>query len=343
MKKILFLGSLVAISLSSCVTLTEHESLQAKYDQTSKQYNLTQQELLELKEENAALARQNQSLNADYTDLALAKNMAEAKADSLSRRIEQMTHHYDTTMENYIQEVAGKSRDLTRAQNLLTARTKELGDKERELQARQQELEEQQEDFKLQRSELLAKQKELELKEAATQAQLDAKERELEAVRNSVTKALTGFSDKGLKVETKDGKVYVSMENKLLFPSASWTVSKDGVNAIKELAKVLEQDSTLNIMVEGHTDNDAYRGSTAVKDNWDLSVMRATAIVKLLLQHGKGINPSRIEACGHGEFAPKVPNTSAENKAINRRTEIILTPDLDKLLQASICFLDDWK
>ena len=143
MKKILFLGSLVAISLSSCVTLTEHESLQAKYDQTSKQYNLTQQELLELKEENAALARQNQSLNADYTDLALAKNMAEAKADSLSRRIEQMTHHYDTTMENYIQEVAGKSRDLTRAQNLLTARTKELGDKERELQARQQELEEQ--------------------------------------------------------------------------------------------------------------------------------------------------------------------------------------------------------
>lgn len=333
MKKIIFLGSVVAISLSSCVTLTEHESLQAKYDQTSKQYNLTQQELLELKEENAALARQNQALNADYTDLALAKNVAEARADSLSRRIEQMTHHYDTTMENYIQEVAGKSRDLTRAQNLLTARTKELSDKERELQARQQELEEQQEDFKLQRSELLAKQKELEQKEAATKAQLEAKERELESVRNSVTKALTGFADKGLKVETKDGKVYVSMENKLLFPSASWTVSKDGVNAIKELAKVLEQDSTLNIMVEGHTDNDAYRGSTAVKDNWDLSVMRATAIVKLLLQNGKGINPSRIEACGHGEFAPKVPNTSAENKAINRRTEIILTPNLDKLLQ----------
>ena len=333
MKKIIFLGSVVAISLSSCVTLTEHESLQAKYDQTSKQYNLTQQELLELKEENAALARQNQALNADYTDLALAKNVAEARADSLSRRIEQMTHHYDTTMENYIQEVAGKSRDLTRAQNLLTARTKELSDKERELQARQQELEEQQEDFKLQRSELLAKQKELEQKEAATKAQLEAKERELEAVRNSVTKALTGFADKGLKVETKDGKVYVSMENKLLFPSASWTVSKDGVNAIKELAKVLEQDSTLNIMVEGHTDNDAYRGSTAVKDNWDLSVMRATAIVKLLLQNGKGINPSRIEACGHGEFAPKVPYTSAEHKAINRRTEIILTPNLDKLLQ----------
>lgn len=333
MKKILLIGTVAALGLTSCVSLSEHEDLQAKYDQTSKQYNLTQQELLELKEENAALARQNQSLNADYTDLALAKNAVDARADSLSRRIEQMAQHYDTTMENYIQEVAGKSRDLTRAQNLLTARTKELSDKERELQARQQELQEQQESFALQRSELLAKQKELELQEAATKAQLEAKERELEAVRTSVTKALTGFADKGLKVETKDGKVYVSMENKLLFPSASWTVSKDGISAIKELAKVLEQDSTLNIMVEGHTDNDAYRGSTAVKDNWDLSVMRATAIVKLLLQHGQGINPARIEACGHGEFAPKVANDSPENKAINRRTEIILTPNIDKLLQ----------
>ena len=110
-------------------------------------------------------------------------------------------------------------------------------------------------------------------------------------------------------------------------------MSKDGVAAIKELAKVLEADSTLNIMVEGHTDNDAYRGSTAVKDNWDLSVMRATAIVKLLLHHGPGINPTRIEACGHGEYAPKVANDSPEHKAINRRTEIILTPDLDKLLR----------
>ena len=332
MKKVILIIA-ASLTFASCVTLSEHEDLLAKYDQTSKQYNLTQQELLELKEENAALSRQNQMLNADYTDLSLAKNASDARADSLGRRIEQMAHHYDTTMENYIQEVAGKSRDLTRAQNLLTARTKELSDKERELLARQQELQEQQESFSLQRSQLLAKQKELELQEAATKAQLEAKERELEAVRTSVTKALTGFADKGLNVETKDGKVYVSMENKLLFPSASWTVSKDGISAIKELAKVLEKDSTLNIMVEGHTDNDAYRGSTAVKDNWDLSVMRATAIVKLLLQHGQGINPSRIEACGHGEFAPKVANDSPEHKAINRRTEIILTPNLDLLLQ----------
>ena len=340
MKRAIILCGIAAFVLSSCVSLSEMEALQAKYDQTSKLFNQTQSELVEMRAENNDLRRQNQELTNDMSEVALTKAACQSKVDSLTRRIEQMHQHYDTTMENYVQEVAGKSRDLTRAQNLLTARTKELNDKERELQAKETELSEQQEAFKLQRSEyqakeatLLAKQKQLEQQEAATKAKLDAKERELEAVRNSVTKALVGFSDKGLNVETRDGKVYVSMENKLLFPSASWTVSKDGVAAIKQLAQVLEQDSTLNIMVEGHTDNDAYRGSTAVKDNWDLSVMRATAIVKLLLQHGKGINPSRIEACGHGEFSPKVANDSPEHKAMNRRTEIIITPNIEALLE----------
>ena len=333
MKKTLLLATLAAVLASSCVTLSEFENLQTKYDQTSRQYSLTKQELEELKEENAALARQNTALTSDYGDLAQAKTRCDGTVDSLSRRLEQMRHHYDTTMENYMQEVAGKNRDLTRSQNLLAARTKELNDKERELLSQQQQFQQQQETFQLQRSELLAKQKQLEEEEAATRAQLQAKERELEAVRNAVANALTGFADKGLNVETKDGKVYVSMENKLLFPSASWTVSKEGQNAIKELARVLEQDSTLSVMVEGHTDNDPYRGSTAVKDNWDLSVMRATAIVKLPLQHGKGINPARIEACGHGEFAPKASNATAEGKAANRRTEIVLTPDIQKVLK----------
>jgi len=332
-KRTIFTGIIAALAFSSCVSLSEHETLQNKYDQTAKQYKLTVRELEEIKEENAALTRQNTALTSDYSELSNQKGLCDATVDSLTRRIEQLRHHYDTTMENYMQEVAGKNRDLTRAQNLLSARTKELNSKEEELRQKEQQLTEQQETFRLQRSEMVAKQAELEREEAATRAQLQAKERELEAVRSSVTKALVGFADKGLKVETKDGKVYVSMENKLMFPSASWTVSKEGANAIKELAKVLEQDTTLNIMVEGHTDNDPYRGNTAVKDNWDLSVMRATAIVKLLLQHGPAINPSRIEACGHGEFAPKADNSTAEGKAANRRTEIILTPNLDKLLR----------
>ena len=159
------------------------------------------------------------------------------------------------------------------------------------------------------------------------------KQKELDQIRQSVTNALVGFADKGMQVETKDGKVYVSMDSKLMFPSASWKVSNEGNKAIKELAKVLEENADLNIVVEGHTDNDPYTGSTAVKDNWDLSVMRATAIVKLILQYGPGIDPARIEAAGHGPYMPKVENSSKENKAMNRRTEIILTPKLSDVLQ----------
>lgn len=137
MKKITFFASIVALFATSCVSLTEFETLQTRYDQTEKQYLLTRQELAELKEENAVLTRQNQALNTDMSEIALAKNRSESTIDSLTRHIEQMRHHYDTTMENYIQEVAGKSRDLTRAQNLLTARTKELNDKEAQLKTQQ--------------------------------------------------------------------------------------------------------------------------------------------------------------------------------------------------------------
>ncbi len=274
---------------------------------------MTKQELSELQEEAAELQRQNQALNTDVTDLNTIRMQHEATIDSLRRALENKQQQYDTTMENYVQQ--------------LTARTKELNEKEASFKAREAE-------FLQQQTALQVRQDELERQEKKTREALAAKERELEAVRTAVSKALTGFTDKGLNVETREGKVYVSMESKLMFPSASWTVSKEGIEAIKQIAKVLEQNPDLNIMVEGHTDNDAYKGSTAVKDNWDLSVMRATAIVKLLLKYGTKIDPARIEASGHGEYAPKVENNSAANKAQNRRTEIILTPKLDDILKA---------
>ncbi|MCR4659883.1 MAG: OmpA family protein [Bacteroidales bacterium] len=333
MKKSLLIIGLASVLSASCVSLSEVERKDAELEQKSKEYNLTRQELFELKEESTNLARQNQNLTNEMAEMVAERDRQNATIDSLTRLVEGMQQRYDTTMENYAQELTGKTRDLNRAQNMLTARTKELNDKEAAFKQKEAAFRQNEALFESKQAELLERQSKLEKQEAATRAQLEAKERELENLRTSVTRALTGFADKGLKVETKDGKVYVSMENKLLFPSASWTVSKEGINAIKELAKVLEADSTLNIMVEGHTDNDAYRGSTAVKDNWDLSVMRATAIVKLLLQNGPGIDPARIEACGHGEFAPKVANDSPEHKAINRRTEIILTPRLTEIMK----------
>lgn len=334
MKKIFVAASLSAVLASSCVTLGKYEALESTNNKIKKEWNMTKQELSEMKEENAELQRQNQSLNTDITDLNTLRLSHESTIDSLRRALERKQHEFDTTVENYAQQLTGATRDLNKAQNLLSARTKELNDKEAAFKAKEAAFISRQSELQLQAAELEKRQAQLEADDRQSKAALAAKEKELNQVRNAVNSALVGFKDKGMNVETRDGKVYVSMESKLMFASASWTVSKEGQQAIKGLAKVLEDNPDLKIMVEGHTDNDAYKGSTAVKDNWDLSVMRATSIVKLLLQYGKTIDPARIEASGHGEFAPKVANDTPQGKAQNRRTEIILTPDLTKVLNA---------
>jgi chemotaxis protein MotB len=164
------------------------------------------------------------------------------------------------------------------------------------------------------------------------QSALHKKDSITDALRKAVSDALTGFEGKGLTVHVKDGKVYVSMEEKLLFASGKWDVSAEGISALKDLAKVLEKNPDINVLIEGHTDNVPLTGQNQVKDNWDLSVMRATSIVKIILDNGK-INQKRLVASGRGEYLPVAPNTSAANKAKNRRTEIILSPKLDELMQ----------
>ncbi len=143
--------------------------------------------------------------------------------------------------------------------------------------------------------------------------------------------ALLGFKSDELSVEIRDGKVYVSMSDKLLFKSGSANVEDKGKEAMKLLADVLQKNPDINILVEGHTDNIPIK--TAVyKDNWDLSVGRATSIVRLLTDEHK-LTPTRVTASGKGEFSPKADNETAEGRAKNRRTEIILTPKLDEIMQ----------
>jgi chemotaxis protein MotB len=152
------------------------------------------------------------------------------------------------------------------------------------------------------------------------------------AMKNKVSDALLGFQGKGLSVYTKNGKVYVSMEEKLLFESAKWDVGSEGVSALKNLSKVLEKNPDINVMIEGHTDNVPFRGTGQVRDNWDLSVMRATSIVKILME-GSSIDPKRLITAGRSEYLPVDPDNTPAARAKNRRTDIILTPKLDELLQ----------
>jgi len=161
------------------------------------------------------------------------------------------------------------------------------------------------------------------------------KEALLSNLKSSLTKALLSFDGKGLTVEQRDGKVYVSMENKLLFKPGSWAVGSEGRQAIRQLAMVLEENKDIAVLIEGHTDDEPYIGESKLSGNWDLSVKRATSIVTLLLKNN-GVKPENITAAGKGEYAPLVPNSSASNRSKNRRIEVILAPKLDeigKLLQ----------
>ena len=150
----------------------------------------------------------------------------------------------------------------------------------------------------------------------------------VKALKDKVANALLGFRDKGLSVEEKDGKVYVSMDAKLLFASGSTKVDAQGVKALKELAKVLETQEDLEILVEGHTDSDKMKSSSHPSDNWELSVLRATSVVKIMLNNSK-MDPVTISAAGRGEFIP----IDLENKAKNRRIEVVLIPKLDELFE----------
>ncbi len=158
------------------------------------------------------------------------------------------------------------------------------------------------------------------------------KEAAVQALKNKVTNALLNFNEDDLKVEVRNGKVYVSLAEQLLFKSGSIQVDQKGVNALKQLAGAIKSNPDINIMVEGHTDNVQFtRKVQYMSDNWDLSVLRATSIVRILTEGG--VSATSITASGKGESSPLVDNDSPENKAKNRRTEIILTPKLDELFK----------
>lgn len=159
-----------------------------------------------------------------------------------------------------------------------------------------------------------------------------AKDQAVQKLKNSISNALLNFKENDLTVKVKNGKVYVSLAEQLLFASGSTTVDAKGVTALQQLAKAIKDQRDIHIMVEGHTDNvPISKKSQYMEDNWDLSVMRATAITKILTKGG--LSPKQITASGKGEFSPLAPNDSQQNKQKNRRTEIIITPNLDELFK----------
>ena len=154
----------------------------------------------------------------------------------------------------------------------------------------------------------------------------------LSDLKNRISEALLNYRGKGLSIKQRNGKVYISMENKLLFKSGKWNIELQGKQALMRLSKVLEENPDLSILIEGHTDNIPFTSKGAMESNWDLSTKRATAVVKILLENNN-ILPQNLTAAGKSEFVPIASNTTIEGRAANRRIEIILSPSLDKIIE----------
>ena len=247
-------------------------------------------------------------MKKDTTDLGNKYRMLQVEYDRVNDANESLEKKYEKLLKSGSSETAKLVNDLEGTRIELQKKEDRLNLLEKELNAREKALIEKE-----------ARINELEsIIESQKQAFKDLKEK--------IANALRGFEDKGITVVEKDGKIYVSMEAKLLFASGSTAVGAEGKGVLVDLAKVLESQKDVEIIVEGHTDSDPMKSSTHPKDNWELSVLRATSVVKIMLENSD-MDPEQISAAGRSEFHPVDPN----DKAKNRRIEIIISPDLSEL------------
>ncbi len=325
MKKLAIFIPLLFVA-SSCVSSKVYKDLQAKF--------------ADLEAENSELRKGRDQAKADG-DIAQTKveelesqiaRLKEEQAErvqelnGIQKRYRDLNKSYEYLLENNNALLASNQRENKKLVERLNKLQSQLSNKEDSLKIETDRLRKLDQNLSRLSEEIQIREQRISELEAA----MARKDSTVSMVQQRLRDALRNFEGKGLTVEERAGKVYVSLENRLLFPSASWTVQSEGKKALEELAAVLAENSDLQVMVEGHTDSDAFNGRTAVKDNWDLSVMRATSIVKILVAN-PGVNKANITAAGRSEYVPIADNDSPEGKAKNRRTEIIISPDLDEL------------
>ncbi|MEC4052098.1 OmpA family protein [Myroides odoratimimus] len=267
-------------------------------------------------------------LDQQYKD-ALAEN------EQLSSELDLMNSS-NTDLENIKRQLAAQLKELQQERSNLNAEIAAAQNKLRDLESSYNNLEKHSEETLKAEAARLAKAKtELEEKSrrvAELESILAANDKQMRTLKDNLSNALNAFEGRGLTIEQKNGRVYVSMENKLLFKSGSWTISDEGKEAVVELGKVLADNPDITVLIEGHTDNDKILGNLGdgVKTNWDLSTKRSLTIVSILEQT-PNIDKRNLTAAGRSEYAPLAVNNTPEGKAKNRRIEVILTPNLDKI------------
>lgn len=295
---------------------------------TMKQFDEVQMDLDRIAEENRRLTLSNQDGEIERRELAGRVDvLTEANA-----QLAQDTTRLGRSLNEALQDVK-KLEDLN---DVLTSESssrmaaineenrallEELSKNRAELQAQEDDLLQLNTDLNQREAELAQRSQRIQELEGL----LASRDAAAEALRSQLAQALLGFADKGLTVEQRNGKVYVSLEAQLLFPSGSTAINAEGKQALKDLAQVVSTQSNLEIIVEGHTDTDQLRSGTIPRNNWELSVLRSTAVVEILTS--AGVTPEALSASGRSEYHPVDP----DDKARNRRIEIVLAPNLDAL------------
>ncbi|MCB9186678.1 MAG: OmpA family protein [Flavobacteriales bacterium] len=240
------------------------------------------------------LTSTEKDLEKTKADLASSR----AQAENLAKELEAAKRSFEDLKRSSGAQVAGLSSDLQAKQAELEAKEELLKNREERLKMLE---------------EIVRKQDEL-----------------MNALTNRVKDALTGFDSDELSVEMRDGKVYVSMSDKLLFKSGSDKVEPKGQEALVKIAEVMIKNQDINLAIEGHTDSIPIK-MNCFDDNWDLSVARATSVVRILTDNR--VDPKRLTASGKGEFSPRADNSTKEGRAKNRRTEVVLSPKLNELME----------
>jgi len=302
---------MLAMSTVSCVPQKMFNALQA--DSLQSDIALLVRDTTELREANRNLRAAVKALATDTSRLGVALRNAMNSYDQLEQAYALMEENSSSALKKNAEE----NRKLLR-----------------ELETMQSELRLQEDSLSANRSEynqLMAALQEREARVSELERKIAEKDGILAGITARVREALLGYEGKGLQIEERDGKLYLTLDNRLLFASGKWSVNSGGMQALGQLAEVLSNNPDISVLVEGHTDSDKLYGGTEVVDNWDLSVMRATAVAKAL--ENAGVEPGQITASGRGEYFPVASNDTPEGKAKNRRIEIILEPDVSELMK----------
>jgi chemotaxis protein MotB len=318
---------IIVTAVISCVPVKKYRELQKtntqnlmdRDDYKAATLSLTMQKQ-ELESKLAELEKEAEKLNADLSLSEKERERVKGELNIMEGRYNDLQNAQEELIRGNVSETKKLLTELQGAQGSLRQKEAELKELEASLDLKKVSLDELNVELERKNARM-----------AELEKILDEQKKVVDDLKNKVSEALLGYENNGLTVTNRNGKVYVSLDEKLLFKTASWDIDVNGRNALRKLAGVLEKNPDIQITIEGHTDNVPYNpGSGQLKDNWDLSVKRATTVVRVLLE-GSRIDPARLTASGRSEYLPVDTGNTTEARQKNRRTEIILTPDLTEL------------